>query len=132
MEGMELVQQLLAGSKRINEMRREIDSTVGMILGFLTKAEFSRFKYHEIVCKFESFKSPGLIWTIEKSAHEISVFIADKNRPEVGYIYGSGLDISLLYVQPVYQGLPDFLANMVNIFPQLEGRLVPLLEVAMM
>ena len=122
-----LVQQLLVGSKRINEMREEINDTVSMIQGFLTKAEFSRFKYQEIIYQFES---AGLSWTIEKSKSTISVVITDKDRPHIGYIYFLGLDIPLRYVQRIHQGLPDFLANMVRIFPQLEERWALLLEVA--
>ena len=133
MESTELVQQLLVGSERTNKMRKEIDDFIGMILGFLNKNDLSRFKHQEVICRFESI---GFCWIIEMAKSFLWVKVTKSLSSDLAYdslylyTYGAGYQIPLKYVQPIRQGLPDFLTNMRKIFPQLEERFAPLLEAA--
>ena len=143
MESSELVQQLLTGSKRINQMKQEIDTIIKMILGLLKKTELPYTWNNEIICGFES---AGLHWTITKNkrpphrkATSFCVTVISKPKSSqsdsivLTHAYPTEKEAILVkfqYVQRVYQGLPDFLTNMKKVFPELKNLFTPLLEAA--
>jgi len=128
---MEQIQQILAGSQRLNQMKREIDATIRMALGFLTKAEASRFRYREILCEFST---PGLNWKITKWKREcVGIDAHDAGDPLAWFAYTStwGSDqMEMKYIQPVHQALPEVLSNLAEVFPSLAGRFALLLQTA--
>jgi len=131
---MEQIQQMLVGSQRLNQMRSEIDATIRMALGFLTKAEVSRFRYGVVICQFTT---PGLNWKITKWKREAVGVDAYTNNSDEQVVYGfvSGNkwatpEVGMKFVQLVHQALPDVLTNLVMIFPSLVGRFAPLLQAA--
>ncbi len=125
MSSMQEVRQLLTGSRRINEMKREVDLVISIIMGFLIMDDVPRFKlYQQIFC----FYSGGLCWTVSRNspkAPRLCVRVTVDNAE----VYSSGrqLDVALQYVQPLHEGLPQFLSTMTSTFPQLSARLQPLL-----
>lgn len=137
----EMVKKLLAGHNRINEMdnklRQEINVFVNMILGLLTKVEISSFKFGKRVCSFES---AGLHWEATKwKGGYIGVCVGTTNTPLSSSVYRSDVvadcnvninNTPAQYLLPIHQGLPDFLANMIKVFPDLENRFTPFLNAA--
>ncbi|MDP2668767.1 MAG: hypothetical protein Q8P07_02965 [bacterium] len=127
---MEQIQQMLVGSQKLNQMKREIDATLRMALGFLTKAEVSRFCYSEVICEFAT---SGLNWKITKWKREcVGIDAHDAGDPRAWFAYTStwGSDrMEMKYIQLVYQALPNVLTNLVRVFPSLAGRFAPLLQV---
>ena len=130
---MEQIQQMLAGSQRLNQMKWEIDATIRMALGFLTKAEVSRFRYSEVICQFTT---PGLDWQITKWKRECVDIVA--HNAEVSHTFAlpaytstHGSDyMGMKYTQLVHQALPEILTNLVGAFPPLAGRFASLQQVA--
>ena len=129
---MDQIQQMLDGSQRLNQMKREIDATISMALGFLIKAEVSRFRYREVIYEFTT---PGLKWEIMKWKREAVGVHArtDSSDNQVVYGFASGNKwatpgVGINFVQLVHQALPEVLSNLVKVFPSLAGRFAPLLE----
>lgn len=117
------VQRLVTGHRKFEEeikrMKEETDEVVDLVFGFLNKADISRFKFHQDVCCFESV---GLQWRVYKSKTSLSAHVGSGGI----VIYIGGMvnnDIPLDYVEPVYLGLPDFLNNMIKVFPFLSDRI---------
>jgi len=131
---MEQIQQMLAGSQRLNQMKWEIDATIRMALGFLTKAEVSRFRYSEVICQFTT---PGLNWKITKWKREAVGIDAYTDGSDEQVVYGfiSGNkwatpEVGMNFVQLIHQALPEVLTNLVRVFPSLAGRFALLQQVA--
>ena len=128
---MEQIQQMLAGSQRLNQMKWEIDATIRMALGFLTKEEVSHFRHSQVICEFAT---PGLNWKITKWKREcVGIDAHDAGDPLAWFAYTStwGSDrMEMKYIQSVHQALPEVLSNLVKVFPSLTGRFAPLLQVA--
>ncbi len=127
----EQLQQILARAQRLNQMKREIDATIRMALGFLTKAEVSRFRYSEVICEFAT---PGLNWKITKGKGEhVGVYADDAQKPQAWFAYTSawGSDrMKMKYIHLVHQALPEVLSNLVKVFPSLAGRFAKLQQAA--
>ncbi len=131
---MEQIQQILAGSQRLNQMKWEIDATIRMALGFLTEADVLRFSYSQVICEFTT---PGLKWKITKWKREAVGVDARidgfDERAIYGFISGNKWptpEVGINFVQIVHQALPEVLTNLVRVFPSLTGRFAPLLRVA--
>jgi len=127
----EQVQQLLARSRKLNEMKAEIDTVVGMALGLLAEAELSRFRRDAVVCEFATH---GLGWKVVKMKRGLVVSAYSINDSYIWpTVYDSFLGIdctAMRYVSLVHRALPDLLTNLIKVFPQLENQLTPFLEVA--
>ena len=131
---MEQIQQMLAGSQRLNQMKWEIDATIRMALGFLAEAEVSRFRYSEVICEFAT---PGLKWKITKWKREaVGVDARTDDRADQSvYGYTSGNkwatpEAGINFIRLVHQALPEVLSNLIRVFPSLAGRFAPLLQAA--
>lgn len=125
---MEQIRQMLIRSQRLNEMKAEIDAAVSMALGLLTKAELSRYRFHEVACQFTT---PGLEWKFIKNKRDLTVEAtpAGKTRSWYAYISDWGTERTPMeYVELVYQALPEVYTNLVKTFPSLSERLAPLLK----
>lgn len=122
---------MLAGSQRLNQMKWEIDATIRMALGFLTKAEVSRFRYRETICEFST---PGLKWTITKLKREcVSIEADDAENPIAGFAYTStwGTDqVQMKHIRIIHRALPEVLTNLVKVFPSLNRLFALLLRAA--
>ena len=129
MESENLVQQLLTGSKRINEMREEIDTIVGMTFGFLNKRDKSRFKNGESI---DFFTIASLRWQMQKCKGSLGIYITQHETNRIIYVWGFGDRLSLEHVQLIHACLQNFLAKMIKIFPELENRFASLLKAAAM
>ena len=126
---MEQIQQMLAGSQRLNQMKREVDATIRMALGFLTKAEVSGFRYSQVICEFTT---PGLNWKITKWKREcVGIDAHDVVDPRAWFAYTSSWGSDLMemkYIRLVHQALPEVLSNLAKVFPSLAGRFASLLQ----
>tara|TARA_B100001971_G_C17966739_1_gene420252 strand:+ start:272 stop:676 length:405 start_codon:yes stop_codon:yes gene_type:complete len=122
------VRQILAGSQRLNEMKREIDAIIKTAIGMLTGTELSRFSYDDVVCRFDT---PGLKWEITRD-DDLTVCAYDVNfRDSLIYTAVLGADqFRMRHVQLVHQALPKILTNLIRVFPSLADRFIPLLEAA--
>ncbi len=128
---MKQIQQILAGSQRLNQMKWEIDAIIGIARGFLTKQDVAHFRYHEIIC---AFTTPGLSWEIIMCKRDhvginASVHVGGRGVYAYSADWGSSA-IEMSHVQLVHQALPDILTNLVRIFPSLTARFAPLLRAA--
>ena len=121
----QLVKQSLKGSRRINEMRKEIDAIVGMVLGFLDKNDESRFKNGE---DLELFSVDGFWWRLEKRKGTLDIYITSHYKGKLVYILGWGNHLLLEDVRPIRRCLPDFLKSMIFLFPRLKEKFTLLLK----
>jgi hypothetical protein len=135
MEGKELVQKLIDGSAAIDRMRKEIDSVVGMVLGFLYEShDFSRFHFAT-----EVFSSEKCVWRVMRDGYE-HVRVACRLRRSYGLdSYGLEMAYSNIPgvvtfkcydVKEVHDGLAVFVKGMAERFPEIEKAWRPLLDAA--
>ena len=122
-----LVEQLLAGSERIHEMRKEIDAVVCMVLGFLNKDGKPHLRDAQ---NLDLFTIAGLCWQLQKRKGSLSVEIRRHEDGKLLYLNGRSDWIPLEEVQLVHCCLQDFLKKMMGFFPQLESCFAPLLAAA--
>ena len=117
------VSQMLTNSRRLNEMKEEIDVTVGIALGLLTESEVSRFRSGEIICQFVT---SGLNWkvTMLQRGYILVEAFSVMNADEVIYssFNGGASRIGMGWVKFVHGGLPHLLTNLAQIFPDLAKR----------
>ncbi len=117
------VSQMLTNSRRLNEMKEEIDVTVGIALGLLTESEVSRFRSGEIICQFVT---SGLNWkvTMLKRGYILVEAFSVMNADEFIYssFNGGASRIGMGWVKFVHGGLPHLLTNLAQIFPDLAKR----------
>ncbi|MFA6588644.1 MAG: hypothetical protein WCT08_06300 [Patescibacteria group bacterium] len=131
METKELSQQLLKGSERINVMKQEIHNIIAMTFGFLGESDLSKYKYLQLIMEFTSGR---FRWEITKRKYNSIelLFRLDSQAPGQGHSnYWDNIEnFPPSWVLILHDGLPDFLANMLKVFPQLEKRFQPLLLAA--
>jgi len=117
------VSQMLTNSRRLNEMKAEIDATVRIALGLLTESEVSRFHYDEVICQFIT---SGLNWkvTMLKRGYILVEAFSLMNADEFIYssLHSGASRIGMGWVKFVHWGLPDLLTNLAQIFPDLAKR----------
>ena len=117
------VSQMLTNSRRLNEMKEEIDVTVGIALGLLTESEVSRFRSGEIICQFVT---SGLNWKVTMLQRGYILVEAFSVMNADGFVYsslhGAASRIGMGWVKFVHWGLPDLLTNLAQIFPDLAER----------
>jgi len=117
------VSQMLTNSRRLNEMKKEIDVTVGIALGLLTESEVSRFHYGEVICQFVT---SGLNWKVTMLKRGYILVEAFSLMNAGGFVYsslhGGASRIGMKWVKFVHWGLPDLLTNLAQVFPDLAGR----------
>ena len=119
-----MTDDLLRGSEKVHQWRKEITSFFGTLCGLLDvkKDELSRFAYDSMVC---SFSSNGLELGIWREGNGLGPVV---KSDEGKLIFGLGKNLPLKYVQPLRLSLPIFLAKMIELFPRLRGQIGPLLK----
>ncbi len=142
MSDLTKVQQILNGSRRINEMKGEIKSFVSIINGFLhnndayeqiKKGKSKTFNLEDgspvgtgnvlFYCKSEKYE-----FVVEYVGIP-AIYVYPINGPKLP-LFPQMEDVPLKYVQDIYLSLPLLLDEFIKIFPNLEQKIQPLLDAA--
>lgn len=125
------VRQLLDGSLKINEMRKEIKQVILIVLGIIDD-----IVRQEGLREDESSytNSATLSWKIEKK-NKVFVYcvilLPNGKSVNIGReVYDLPGEIPLEYVNTVYEQLPQFLAQLSLVFPPLKNKIEIFLAVA--
>src|SRR3989344_4570212 len=125
MVSMDQIQEMLVGSRVLNRMKEEIDTTVSFVLGMLSKKDMSRFRFNDVVCEFTT---STLRWEVTKNKRVFSVNVWDAKIVDRQIFNDWGANqIPMGYIQLVYEDLPQLLTHLVELFPSLNERFSPLL-----
>lgn len=137
-----LIQDMLRGSQELDRMKREIYQTIKMIKGLLDKEE-RPFAINWLA--LEDLQAPGTTRKNNGSArHSFSTKSADwmllPGGPGLGEIVcrlnghtlwlERGHGISNDFIYPLHSSLGDFVLEIRKLFPVLDEKLKPFLEVA--
>ncbi len=135
-------ERLIEGSKRINQMKSDIDWIARTIFGFLDKSDIPKSKPFSQTPPVCDFIVNGFLWRIsadQKAGFCCTVFDAAtfqdgeywyaRNRivARPGELARFG-EPTLKNVRPIYDGIQQFIDNMIETFPQLKERIAPLLD----
>ena len=138
MDGKKIVRQLLTGSAEIDRLKREVESVVRMVLGFVDHNTLKEMRFKEEI--FNSYRytwrifvwnSTGIPWDANLKLDAECSSLINGDHMELVYqsMHGYGL-ISLRDIQAVHEGLPIFIEGMAKTFPGLMKRWQPLLDAA--
>ena len=126
MVSMDQIQEMLVGSRVLNRMKEEIDTTVSFVLGMVSKKDMSRFRFNDVVCEFTT---STLRWEVTKNKRVFSVNVWDAKIVDRQIFNDWGANqIPMGYIQLVYEDLPQLLTHLVELFPSLNERFSPLLK----
>lgn len=147
MSDLTKVQDILKGSKRINEMKEEIKSFVSIIGGFLKRVEFleeirrikqkEKIKYSDnSIALTHGFTSErNLLFIVGVDGYdlvvrydtELTVTAYPKNNLDAYFL---SEEVPLNHAMGVHRSLPELLNGFIEKFPNLEQKIQPLLDAA--
>ncbi len=136
-----IVRQLLDGSEALNQMKKEIDAIVKMVVGMVRESDIMRWKYdHDSTPTGrlrEVFHSDDCEWEIafnDERKFDVECRLIGticKKGDVMNYVYSTRRQgIELCYIQEVHRCLPVFIEKMAEAFPNLKERWQPLLDAA--
>lgn len=133
---MEHVQLMLKGSRRLNEMEREFNTTIAIVLGFFAPSEICRLKdrFKGSLC----FSTTNMDWELKViTPYDLSLTAKRRSGESHSPIYffstkQSGTPGIGMYNIPLfYSELPEVLTILLNKFPEkLSGHFHFLLKIA--
>jgi len=104
------------GSRRLNEMKQEIDDVVKITLGLISSNDTFHIRAGEKVCELHSEK---LYWQTMKTMAGNIVIIASKGGLVIYSSASGASQVSRQNVIPLLEDLPEVLDQMVGAFPVL-------------
>lgn len=134
---MNIAERLMQGSRNIDQMRKDIDQVVGIILGMINvKDHCCESKEREF--SFKSSFRKGY-WYISLTLGEVIViYKPDAGSPTSTTVFSSiklkfeKTGVQTKDVQAVYEALPIFVEGMVKKFPKHTWKIEPLLKAGKM
>jgi hypothetical protein len=139
MKSSKLVSKLIRGSEEIDQMKREINSVIHMVLGLIPPAEVRRI--HSQAFDFPLAKNSfgdqsgdemGK-WEFEENNGEpyICCFLYNETSPSGPVFRTSGaISPHAEYVRTIHAGLPYLIEGLVKLCPELEKRMKPFIDAA--
>lgn len=138
-----LLSSLLRGSENVDRMRREIHQVVTMILGFLVKDNYAAIlqsekgKGENFSSSFSTFSAQNIFWKLsigcDKKYYYVNITLGYPDGScrytRLGDSEASSIKpIPLQHVLSVYESLPDFVDEMIFLFPKISEDMECLVE----
>ena len=139
-----IVRQLLDGSAEIDRMRKEIDLTISILMGFIHPERMTRKLKNNVSHIFLGIANPKdyhgkAHWIISGESQSdgvsskpmVECMVGDNHsHPDYQWPHSEKFQMALRHVQVVYESLPVFVEGMAREFPQLSDDCQPLINAA--
>ena len=131
MNPQDTTNRLVRGSHAIDRMKKEVQETVSILIGYV--AQFAGSE--RPVSEEKVFESASCRWLIgyhrPSRPHQIRIVCWVKKKPGDIFAFSSYEDdviLKTIYVQRVYENLDVLVGGLVETFPQLEALMQPLVS----
>ena len=123
----ELVNELEAGSYRLNEMKAKVGWILGTLAHFVSREAFERYgKFREVLMVVPSYRSgePGCVLVFHTNKRDLSITLykltsRDQRGEPIAFLLERG-DVSGVgrkYVLPLYRTMPIVIKEIGVLFP---------------